>query len=154
MSMGVLNSYNLRKAKRLLDRNRHKLGDIVEKAGGTLDKVSKGKTSQMTAKAAEAAKKYSDGARTAHDFGDGRSDPYGEHGEHPDAERMQAEAHAAGIAATNAMTNMANAAANMMNDPAVRQGVADAMSDPEVRREVADAIGRADDEAQRSAESG
>ncbi|MGA9276301.1 antitoxin [Ilumatobacter sp.] len=60
--MGILNTRNLRKAKDLLEKNRHKVGDAVEKAGGTLDKVSKGKTSAVTAKASDAAKKYSQGA--------------------------------------------------------------------------------------------
>jgi hypothetical protein len=60
--MGLLNTRNLRKAKDLLEKNRHKVGDVVEKAGGTLDKVSNGKTTSVTAKASDAAKKYSDGA--------------------------------------------------------------------------------------------
>ena len=60
--MGLLNSHNLRKAKDLLEKNRHKMGDVVEKAGGTLDNVSKGKTASVTAKASDAAKKYSGGA--------------------------------------------------------------------------------------------
>ncbi|WP_040492255.1 antitoxin [Ilumatobacter nonamiensis] len=60
--MGILNTRNLRKAKALLEKNRHKVGDVVEKAGGTLDKVSKGKTSSVTAKASDAAQKYSQGA--------------------------------------------------------------------------------------------
>lgn len=60
--MGLLNARNLRKAKDLLEKNRHKVGDVVEKAGGTLDKVSNGKTSTVTAKASDAARKYSDGA--------------------------------------------------------------------------------------------
>ena len=60
--MGLLNTRNLLKAKDLLEKNRHKVGDVVEKAGGTLDKVSNGKTTSVTAKASDAAKKYSEGA--------------------------------------------------------------------------------------------
>ena len=67
--MGLLNARNLRTAKNLLDKNRHKIGGVVEKAGGTLDKVSKGKTTAVTAKATDAAHKYSQGgvSRTADD---------------------------------------------------------------------------------------
>lgn len=60
--MGLLNTRNLRKAKDLIEKNRHKVGDVVEKAGGTLDRVSNGKTTSVTAKASDAAKKYSEGA--------------------------------------------------------------------------------------------
>jgi hypothetical protein len=60
--MGLINTTNLRRAKELLEKNRHKVGDVVEKAGDTLDKVSNGKTSSVTTKASDAAKKYSQGA--------------------------------------------------------------------------------------------
>lgn len=63
--MGLLNTRNLQKAKRLLDQNRHKVGDMVEKAGGSLDKATKGRTAQFTEKATEAAHKYSAGAAGA-----------------------------------------------------------------------------------------
>ncbi|MEM9747751.1 MAG: antitoxin [Actinomycetota bacterium] len=60
--MGLLNTRNLQKAKQLLDQIRHKVGDMVEKAGGSLDKATKGRTAQYTQKATEAAHKYSAGA--------------------------------------------------------------------------------------------
>ncbi|MEM1333909.1 MAG: Rv0909 family putative TA system antitoxin, partial [Actinomycetota bacterium] len=72
--MGLLSSRNIRKAKELLDKNRHKAGDIVGKAGQQLDKVSKGKTSNLTSKATEAANKFADGATTRHDFGEASGD--------------------------------------------------------------------------------
>ena len=49
--MGLLNTRNFRRAKQLLEKNRHKVGDAVEMAGTQIDKVSKGKTSNVTSKA-------------------------------------------------------------------------------------------------------
>lgn len=71
--MGLLNARNLRKAKQLLEKNRHKVGDVVGKATEKVDKVSGGKTSNLSKKAEEAARKYSAGSSATH------------HGAHPDA---------------------------------------------------------------------
>ena len=71
--MGLLNGRNLRMAKELLEKNRHKVGDAVGKATETVDKVSGGKTSSISKKAEEAARKYSAGSSATH------------HGAHPDA---------------------------------------------------------------------
>ncbi|NND74691.1 MAG: antitoxin [Ilumatobacter sp.] len=60
--MGLVNARNLRKAKQLLEQNRHKVGDIVGKATEKLDQVSNGKTANLSKKAEEAARKYSAGA--------------------------------------------------------------------------------------------
>ncbi|MEL6892939.1 MAG: hypothetical protein AAFP84_15205 [Actinomycetota bacterium] len=115
--MGLVNARNLRKAKELLEKNRHKAGDIVGKAGEKLDKVSKGKTSSLTAKATEAANKYADGAVDRHDFGEAS----GDHDGMPDDQRMpNARASGADVAAANAMTNMANAATNFLNTAAAQ----------------------------------
>ena len=54
-----MNSRNLKKAKSMLDKNRHKVGGLVDKATDKVDKVSKGKTSNVTAKIDEAARKFS-----------------------------------------------------------------------------------------------
>ncbi len=116
--MGILDSRNLRKAKELLDKNRHKAGDIVGKAGDKLDQVSNGKTSSLTAKATEAANKYADGATTRHDFGEASGDHDGMPAE--DADASGAEANAANAAAATAMTNMANAATNFLNSAAAQ----------------------------------
>lgn len=122
--MGLFSSRNIRKAKDLLEKNRHKVGDIVDKAGDQLDKVSNGKTSSVTAKATEAARKYSDGAVDHY----GREipvDPAVAQGV-PTAGATQEQANAANIAAANAITNAANAAANLMNNAAVQAQVAQA----------------------------
>ncbi len=121
--MGLINARNLRRAKRLLDKNRHKLGDLTDKAGEKLDKVSKGKTSNLTAKASEAAHKYSDGGVGRHDFGDASGDHDGMPAH--EAPRTSAEAEAANIAAANAMTDMANAATDFMNSAAAQAQPAD-----------------------------
>ena len=60
--MSLFSSKNLTKAKSLLEKNRHKVGGIVDKATTQIDKVSKGKTSSVTAKVDDAARKYSAGA--------------------------------------------------------------------------------------------
>ena len=116
--MGLLNARNLRKAKELLEKNRHKVGDVVEKAGGTLDKVSKGKTTAVTAKASDAAKKYSQGA--APKYGteipvDDRLRDELSAEDRADAERRQAEATAT---AANAVKGAADALTNLMNKAA------------------------------------
>lgn len=122
--MGLLSSRNLMKAKSLLEQNRHKVGDLVGKATEQVDKVSKGKTTNVSAKVEEAARKYSAGGVT-------------HHGEHPDAQpdgmsatnrsdapvddaelqRRQAEAN---IAAANALKSAADAAANVFNKAATQ----------------------------------
>lgn len=60
--MGLVNARNLRRAKILLDKNRHKVGDLVGKAAVQIDKASGGKTSDVTTKLEIAARKYSAGA--------------------------------------------------------------------------------------------
>ena len=60
--MGLLSSKNMRMAKSMLDKNRHRVGDVVGKATDQMDKVSKGRTSNVSAKIDEMARKYSDGA--------------------------------------------------------------------------------------------
>ena len=65
--MGLINTRNISKAKALLEKNRHRVGDYVGKATEQIDKVSKGKTSDMSRKIEEAARKYSDGATVHHD---------------------------------------------------------------------------------------
>ena len=62
LQMGVVNARNLRKAKELLDKNRHRVGEVVDKATTQIDKVSGGKTANLSKKATEAARKYSAGA--------------------------------------------------------------------------------------------
>ena len=57
--MGLLSGRNARKAKSLLEKNRHKVGGIVDKATDKVDKVTKGKTSNMTSKIDQAAHKFS-----------------------------------------------------------------------------------------------
>ena len=106
--MGLLNGRNLRRAKELLEKNRHKVGDAVGKATVQIDKVSGGKTTNLSKKAEDAARKYSAGSSSTH------------HGAHPDAvsgdyssmskeeaELRRAEAQAK---AANAMAGLANAA--------------------------------------------
>ncbi len=56
--MALLSSKNMKKAKALLDKNRDKVSDAVEKGAATLDKATKGKTANMSAKATSAARKY------------------------------------------------------------------------------------------------
>ncbi len=109
--MGLLNARNLRKAKELLEKNRHKVGDVVGKATEKIDKASGGKTSNMSKKAEEAARKYSAGSSSTH------------HGAHPDAvsdnysggsmskeeaEIRRAEAQAKAAAAMAGLANAAN----------------------------------------------
>ena len=110
--MGLLNSRNLRKAKDLLEKNRHKVGDVVEKAGGTLDKVSKGKTTSVTAKASDAAKKYSEGATPKYGTEIHIDDETSQRMSNEDAQARQAQATAG---AANAVKGAADALTNMMN---------------------------------------
>jgi vacuolar-type H+-ATPase subunit E/Vma4 len=126
--MGLINARNLSKAKALLEKNRHKVGDYVEKATEQLDKVSKGKTNDVSRKIDGAARKYSDGA-TVHQ------------GVHPDAAvdtppatsssrepldeaelaRRQAEAN---IAAANAVKAAADAANSILGKAAAQANAA------------------------------
>ena len=115
--MGLLNTRNLRKAKDLLEKNRHKVGDVVEKAGGTLDKVSKGKTSAVTAKASDAAKKYSQGAAPKYGTEISVDDTTSRAMSAEDAQVRQAEATAG---AANAVKGAADALTNMMNKAAAK----------------------------------
>jgi len=57
--MGLFSGRNMRKAQSLLDKNRHKIGGMVDKATDQVDKVTKGKTAGVTAKLDEAAHKFS-----------------------------------------------------------------------------------------------
>ena len=57
--MGLFSGRNMRKAKSLLDKNRHKVGGMVDKATDQVDKVSKGKTAGVTSKLDQAAHKFS-----------------------------------------------------------------------------------------------
>ena len=124
--MGLLNTRNLRRAKQLLEKNRHKVGDAVEMAGTQIDKVSKGKTSNVTSKASDAAKKYSAGGVTHHGIDSSASDSVS-HNDPVSAEeaKMSAEeakirqAQAAATAAT-AVTGAANALTNLMNKAAAK----------------------------------
>lgn len=110
--MGMLSSRNLRKAKDLLEKNRHKVGGVVEKAGGTLDKVSKGKTTSVTAKASDAAKKYSEGAVPKYGTETFIDDEASQRMSNEDAQARQAQATAG---AANAVKGAADALTNMMN---------------------------------------
>jgi prophage DNA circulation protein len=110
--MGLLNTRNLRKAKDLLEKNRHKVGDYVEKAGGTLDKVSKGKTTAVTAKASDAAKKYSQGAAPKYGTEIHIDDETSRTMSAEDAQVRQAQATEG---AANAVKGAADALTNMMN---------------------------------------
>ncbi len=112
--MALFNARNLRKAKQLLEKNRHKVGDVVEKAGTQLDKVSKGKTSNVTSKASDAAKKYSSGGASHHGIDTptmpppGHDDPANDAG----AKGRQADAAGAVTGAANALTTLMNRAAD------------------------------------------
>ena len=113
--MGLLNTRNLRRAKDLLEKNRHKVGDYVEKAGGTLDKVSKGKTSSVTAKASDAAKKYSEGTAPKYGTEIPVDDATSQAMTSEDAQLRQAQAT---TSAANAVKGAADALTNMMNKAA------------------------------------
>ncbi|WP_395152650.1 antitoxin [Ilumatobacter sp.] len=64
--MGLLNARNLLKAKELIEKNRHKVGDVVGKATQKIDKASGGKTTNFSKKAEDAARKYSSGSSATH----------------------------------------------------------------------------------------
>jgi hypothetical protein len=115
--MGLLNTRNLLKAKDLLEKNRHKVGDVVEKAGGTLDKVSKGKTAAVTAKASDAAKKYSEGAAPTYGTEIGVDDETSRAMRSEDAQLRQAQATES---AANAVKGVADALTNMLNQATAR----------------------------------
>jgi hypothetical protein len=72
--MGLMNSRNLKKAKSMLDKNRHKVGGLVDKATDKVDKASKGKTSNVTAKIDQAAHKFSGDAASDDVVAEGAAD--------------------------------------------------------------------------------
>lgn len=140
--MALLNARNLRKAKQLLEQNRHKVGDVVGKAAAKLDEVSNGKTGNLGKKAEEAARKYSAGGATHHGVhpdavSDGQNlSPISEASTHPSGEpapqsatqsamskeELQLRQTEANIAAANAVTAAAQAASDMLNRAAEMQG--------------------------------
>jgi hypothetical protein len=115
--MGLVNVRNLKKAKQLLDKNRHRVGDVVGKAGEQLDKASKGKTSNVTSKAAEAARKYSSGSVNYQ-----KPDPSATTVDAPGAGGdAEAGAGAQGTAgAAHAVKGAADALTNLMNKAAAK----------------------------------
>ncbi len=117
--MGLLNARNLRRAKQLLDKNRHKVGDAVEKAGSQLDKVSKGKTTNVTSKAANAAKKYSAGGVTHHGV-DSPAPDLTPHGDPLAADGAKLRQAHATTSAANAVSGAANALTRLMNKAAAK----------------------------------
>ncbi len=134
--MGLLNARNLRRAKQLLEKNRHKVGDAVEKAGTQLDKVSKGKTSNVTAKASDAAKKYSAGGVTHHGLDSQASDD-----DYPRERLTQEEAQLrqaqATTTAANAVSGAANALTNLVNKAAAKAESTNAAKNESVTDESA-----------------
>ncbi|MFK7916709.1 MAG: Rv0909 family putative TA system antitoxin [Ilumatobacter sp.] len=137
--MGLLNARNLRKAKQLLEKNRHKIGDAVEKAGTQLDKVSKGKTTAATAKASDAAKKYSAGGVTHHGIDTPAESPVNST---YSAEEAQARQAAATVGAANAVKGAADALTNLVNKAASK---AEATNAAKGGGASADAAGEPDD---------
>lgn len=117
--MGLLNARNLRRAKQLLEKNRHKVGDVVEKAGTQLDKVSNGKTANVTSKAADAAKKYSAGNVTHHGV-DSEAPDLTPHGDPLTADAAKLRQAQATTTASNAVSGAANALTNLMNKAAAK----------------------------------
>lgn len=117
--MGLLNARNLRMAKQLLDKNRHKIGGAVEKAGTQLDKVSKGKTSNVTSKAADAAKKYSAGDVTHHGL-DSPAPDLAPHGDPLAADAAKVRQNEATAKAATAVTGAANALTGFINKAAAK----------------------------------
>jgi hypothetical protein len=115
--MGLVNVRNLKRAKQLLDKNRHRVGGVVGKAGEQLDKASKGKTANVTSKATEAARKYSAGGGS-HQGVDATPRPpvdvtASDVGEHPRVNQPQSAAGAATAVkgAADALTGLLNKAA-------------------------------------------
>ena len=88
--MGLFTARNLRRAKELLEKNRHKVGDVVGKTTEKIDKASGGKTSNLSKKAEEAARKYSAGSSATH------------HGAHPD---VVSDGYTSGTGSTGSMSN-------------------------------------------------
>lgn len=117
--MGLLNARNLRKAKQLLDKNRHKVGGVVEKAGTQLDKVSKGKTSNVTSKAADAAQKYSTSG-VSHDGLDSRAPDLPPHGDPLAADAAKVRQAEATAKAASAVTGAANALSGLLDKAATK----------------------------------
>lgn len=117
--MGLLNARNLRKAKQLLDQNRHKLGGVVEKAGTQIDKVSKGKTTNVTSKASDAANKYSAGSVDHHGI-DSAAPDLTPHGDPMATENARVRQTEATTTAANAVTGAANALTKLMNKAATK----------------------------------
>jgi hypothetical protein len=112
--MGLVNVRNLKRAKQLLDKNRHRVGDVVGKAGEQLDKASKGKTANVTSKAAEAARKYSAGGidpvATKRPPAETTTSDAAEHAR-PDQAQSTAGAATSVKGAADAVTNLLNKAA-------------------------------------------
>ncbi len=141
--MGLLNARNLRRAKELLEKNRHKVGDVVGKATVQIDKVSGGKTSNLSKKAEEAARKYSAGSSATHhgDHPDAGSDSHDSHDHDDSRSREDAEirrAKAQAKAAT-AMAGLANAANGFLEKAQARVDEAEGKMPPPPSDAVADA---------------
>ncbi len=119
VGMGLVNARNLRRAKQLLEKNRHRVGGVVEKAGEQLDKVSNGKTTNVTAKAAGAARTYSEGS-PAHPGPRTEGEPV----ERPDPSGGDADADAGGTdasgSAATAVKGAADAFTNFLNKAAAK----------------------------------
>ena len=117
--MGLLNARNLYKAKELIEKNRHKVGDAVGKATQKIDKASGGKTTNFSKKAEEAARKYSSGGSATHlgDHPDAVSGSYSDPDSEPmskeEAEVRRAEAQAK---AATAMAGLAHAAEALLSE--------------------------------------
>ncbi|MFT7502517.1 MAG: hypothetical protein ACI91Q_001325 [Gammaproteobacteria bacterium] len=114
--MGLLNARNLLKAKELVEKNRHKVGDAVGKATEKIDKASGGKTTNFSKKAEDAARKYSSGSSAKYqgDHPDGASanDSNSEPMSKEEAEVRRAEAQAK---AATAMAGLAHAAEGLLS---------------------------------------
>ena len=114
--MALLNARNLRKAKELIEKNRHKVGDAVGKATEKIDKASGGKTTNFSKKAEEAARKYSSGSSATHHGGnpDAASDGDSHSGsmskEEAEVRRAEVQAKAA-----TAMADLAHAAEELLS---------------------------------------
>lgn len=114
--MGLLNARNLRMAKELVEKNRHKVGDAVGKAAEKIDKASGGKTTNFSKKAEDAARKYSSGSSAAphRDHPDAVSGSHSNPGpmSKEEAEVCRAEAQAK---AATAMADLARAAEELLS---------------------------------------
>lgn len=122
--MALINARNLRMAKELIEKNRHKVGDAVGKATEKIDKASGGKTTNFSKKAEDAARKYSSGSGAAR-----QSDrPDAVAGNRPDAdpatkEESEARRAEAQAKAATALADLAHAAEELLNKA---QKIADA----------------------------